>query len=578
MSSAHFLLRKVIFAITGPDLFHYPTGFRTPAEPYSPEIIEKILSYGIKVSSVLIGVVKLTALFWLPFTLPSLFRPSSLYSYAKFGIYFYTVYFALFIIRGFVRLTNPIYKRFVITYLNAEDNLDQNLIDALTMYGFRYPWPSQFDVRDLEPNLRFERKPIPSRCKGSTLLSPILWFLANSIGIRMVYPGCLDIFNSISMEPRMKSLEVMRNRCNIKRVGLVTREGLFVESFYADRRRDDTEKGNTLVICCEGNAGFSEIGIVSVPLNEGYSVLAWNHPGFGSSMGMPFPEQEKNAIEAVVLFALHHLHFEPEDIRLFGWSIGGFTATWAAMHLPRVGGLILDATFDTLDELSRRAVPIFGEKIPVSMVQRYFDLNNAEMITRYPGPIRIIRRSNDELISTDPDNPSNSNRGNFLALGLLRYRFPHLFNPDTEPLLWSYLTMSRSQQKSYREHNGIVGETMLPILQREFRKEMLNFACDDDDDYGGVSLEVRRSVPFPSHLGEKDISDAMKRSLLIYLASKYFVEAQGSHCSPLEERCFQDPWSESLVLSRSQTVSLALEEKEDISSDREEGNGWEKVA
>ncbi|VDL61115.1 unnamed protein product [Hymenolepis diminuta] len=527
MSSAHFLLRKVIFAITGPDLFHYPTGFRTPvinfrdnyfkAEPYSPEIIEKILSYGIKVSSVLIGVVKLTALFWLPFTLPSCF----------------------------VRLTNPIYKRFVITYLNAEDNLDQNLIDALTMYGFRYPWPSQFDVRDLEPNLRFERKPIPSRCKGSTLLSPILWFLANSIGIRMVYPGCLDIFNSISMEPRMKSLEVMRNRCNIKRVGLVTREGLFVESFYADRRRDDTEKGNTLVICCEGNAGFSEIGIVSVPLNEGYSVLAWNHPGFGSSMGMPFPEQEKNAIEAVVLFALHHLHFEPEDIRLFGWSIGGFTATWAAMHLPRVGGL---ERITGKDELSRRAVPIFGEKIPVSMVQRYFDLNNAEMITRYPGPIRIIRRSNDELISTDPDNPSNSNRGNFLAL------------------------------ESYREHNGIVGETMLPILQREFRKEMLNFACDDDDDYGGVSLEVRRSVPFPSHLGEKDISDAMKRSLLIYLASKYFVEAQGSHCSPLEERCFQDPWSESLVLSRSQTVSLALEEKEDISSDREEGNGWEKVA
>ncbi|KAM3186672.1 hypothetical protein ACTXT7_003812 [Hymenolepis weldensis] len=506
MSSAHFLLRKVIFAITGPDLFHYPTGFRTP---YSDRVL-------------------------------------------------------------------------CILTLNS---------DALTMYGFRYPWPSQFDVRDLEPSLRFERKSIPPRCKESTLLSPILWFLANSIGIRMVYPGCLDIFNSISMEPRMKSLEVMRNRCNIKRVGLVTREGLFVESFYADRRRDDTEKGNTLVICCEGNAGFSEIGIVSVPLNEGYSVLAWNHPGFGSSMvrvffipvsiivipmslarleqtfielvynlfitlgcdwletdryliscstwhnmtdqttdrslnddrscysladivmtwkwhvddvasilrfrltakrcfiflsethrrsspilnlfawkeaveivqmrdegcrgekrkagichkyhvmlngvdqkirriaGMPFPEQEKNAIEAVVLFALHHLHFEPEDIRLFGWSIGGFTATWAAMHLPRVGGLverplmriclyILDATFDTLDELSRRAVPIFGEKIPVSMVQRYFDLNNAEMITRrvsaayaninccllftqYPGPIRIIRRSNDEVISTD---------------------------------------------------------------------------------------------------------------------------------------------------------------------------------
>uniref|UniRef100_A0A0R3T1E7 Abhydrolase domain-containing protein 16A n=1 Tax=Rodentolepis nana TaxID=102285 RepID=A0A0R3T1E7_RODNA len=566
-------------------------------------------------------------------------------------------------------LANPIYKRFVITYLNAEDQMDQNLIDALTLYGFRYPWPAQFDVRDLEPNLRFERKSIPPRCKEPTLLSPILWLLANSIGVRMIYPGCLGVFNSMTMEPRMKSLEIMRNSFSVRRVGLITREGLFVESFYIDRRNDDTETGNILVICCEGNTSYSEIGIVSVPLNEGYSVLAWNHPGFGSSMrlgrltsqsvlsgrsgqprasqvvtvqqvtaarrhlplrlcsptapsssssssslcsslrfqrastvfvyvdlfimsrkmgkemqllmGMPFPEQEQNAIEAVVLFALHQLHFEPEDIRLFGWSIGGFTATWAAMHLPRVGGLILDATFDTLDDLSRGTVPIFGETIPVAVVQRYFDLNNAELITRYPGPIRLIRRSNDEVITTDPDNALDSNRGNFLALSLLKYRFPHLFNPDTEPLLWSYLTMTSSQQKSYREHNGIVGETMLPILQREFRKEMLNFACDDDDDdYGGLSMEVRRSVPFPSHLGEKGISDAMKRSLLIYLASRYFVEAPGSHCSPLEERYFREPWSESLVLSRSHTVSLTLESEEDTSSEREEedGNGWEKVA
>lgn len=45
-------------------------------------------------------------------------------------------------------------------------------------------------------------------------------------------------------------------------------------------------------------------------------------------------------MEAVVLFAIHHLHFEPAEIRLFGWSIGGFSATWAAMHLPSVGGLV----------------------------------------------------------------------------------------------------------------------------------------------------------------------------------------------------------------------------------------------
>lgn len=41
--------------------------------------------------------------------------------------------------------------------------------------------------------------------------------------------------------------------------------------------------GDILVITCEGNCGFYETGIISTPLNKGYSVLGWNHPGFGGS-------------------------------------------------------------------------------------------------------------------------------------------------------------------------------------------------------------------------------------------------------------------------------------------------------
>jgi len=41
--------------------------------------------------------------------------------------------------------------------------------------------------------------------------------------------------------------------------------------------------GKILVICCEGNAGFYEVGMLGTPLSEGYSVLGWNHPGFGGS-------------------------------------------------------------------------------------------------------------------------------------------------------------------------------------------------------------------------------------------------------------------------------------------------------
>lgn len=53
-----------------------------------------------------------------------------------------------------------------------------------------------------------------------------------------------------------------------------------------------------------------------------------------SVQGLPYPEQEKNAIDAVMQFAINELKFEPEDIIMFGWSIGGYTAAWAAVNYP----------------------------------------------------------------------------------------------------------------------------------------------------------------------------------------------------------------------------------------------------
>lgn len=47
--------------------------------------------------------------------------------------------------------------------------------------------------------------------------------------------------------------------------------------------RGKTSKGDILVICSEGNAGFYEIGIMCTPIEAGYSVLGWNHPGFAGS-------------------------------------------------------------------------------------------------------------------------------------------------------------------------------------------------------------------------------------------------------------------------------------------------------
>ncbi|TGZ59818.1 hypothetical protein CRM22_008859 [Opisthorchis felineus] len=236
----------------------------------------------------------------------------------------------------------------------------------------------------------------------------------------------------------------------IQRIGLATREGEFVEGFYTDRRTSSPlpggSNGNYLIVCCEGNGGYPEIGIPLVPLELGYSVLAWNHPGFGSSTGMPFPKQECNAMEAVLLFAIRHLKFKWNEIYLYGWSIGGYTASWAAMNYPSLGGLILDATFDDLDELARRTVPNCLYPLVLATVKQTLDLNNSAQLIAYNGPVRIIRRSDDEIISTSEPPTRASNRANVLLIKLLKHRFPNLMTVENEALLTHYLTLSAEEQ------------------------------------------------------------------------------------------------------------------------------------
>lgn len=68
-----------------------------------------------------------------------------------------------------------------------------------------------------------------------------------------------------------------------------------------------------------------------------------------SLQGVPFPQNEANAMDVVLQFAIHRLGFQPQDIVIYAWSIGGFTGTCLPAHpypvdtgtvlwLPRRGG------------------------------------------------------------------------------------------------------------------------------------------------------------------------------------------------------------------------------------------------
>ncbi|TPP57727.1 Abhydrolase domain-containing protein 16A [Fasciola gigantica] len=385
--------------------------------------------------------------------------PDYLYSYIRFGGYVALFYMMALALRGTGRLCNDSYSRFAKLFLSATEQRNDLLLEKLTLYSFSSPWPAQFDVRTLSAVTNKVRIPTPKRDHElSAFLWPITWLVAHTLGVRVAYPGCTGILNSLSLPQRLDGRDRLRRHYGIRRVGLLTRDADFVEAFFADRRGSTSSaaditlsghgdsKGEIMIICCEGNGGYPEIGTPLVPLEQGYSVMAWNHPGFGASTNLPFPEKEQNAVEAALLFVMHQLHFKPHQIYLFGWSIGGYTVTWAAMNYPEIAGVILDATFDDLDELSKKVVPDFLYPITRVAMRQHMDLNNLAQLVKYDGPVRIIRRADDEIISTSEPPSREANRGTNLLVGLLRHRFPHLMTDENEMMLLQYLSLSASEQ------------------------------------------------------------------------------------------------------------------------------------
>lgn len=61
-------------------------------------------------------------------------------------------------------------------------------------------------------------------------------------------------------------------------------------------------------------------------------------------------------------------------------------------------GQVLDATFDDLLPLAQKHMPSSWSSLVKEVVRSYVDLNVADLLRHYEGPVRLVRRTNDEII------------------------------------------------------------------------------------------------------------------------------------------------------------------------------------
>lgn len=415
----------------------------------------------------------------------------------------------MYLLRGSARCCTPVYRDFIREYHEARDShLPSVRNPFLRAYNFDFSyWNVDYKASNQvlfkgEDNIPF-------------ILKPFYYFMATWIAKPLAYPGSTYPINAI-MRGHLDTgrLEHMSMQ-NIVRAKLETTDKNHIDTMFVDNRESD-ENGKQLVITCEGNAAFYEVGAFSYPLREGYSSLGWNHPGFGYSTGTPFAEADAQAIEAVYQYAVEKLGFAPKDIIIYGWSIGGFASSYIASAHPDIGSLIIDASFDDILPLAIPRMPEFLGSVTVNCCRKYFNLNNIQLITKYPGPVRIIRRNGDEIISTN-EKPSG-NRGNQLLLAILQSRYPALFS---DPLIddvtadWLEVTSPLFRQ------NAVPGGYNQGACERQVA------ACTDNLILGeGLQVEEKIAIAY-------------------FLFSMYLTDCEGGHNHPLPRKCFKLPWKSS---------------------------------
>ncbi|KOB70369.1 Protein BAT5, partial [Operophtera brumata] len=327
--------------------------------------------------------------------------------------------FMAFLIRAYGRVRNPQYMMFLDALNSPKEDL-QAYLSRVRRFDFEfYAWPATYEIpynpdnpcwNRSQPFVSKENNHLPFYQK--CIVKSLAYIAVHTFALRLIYPGSLGLIQLMLWNPLVHGRASFIEDSDGQRVKVITADGNSIDTMFVDCRNRPHPNGKILVICSEGNSGFYEIGIMNTPLKAGYSVLGWNHPGFAGSTGLPYPRQEHCAIDAVMQYAILVLKFQPEQIVMFGWSIGGYSAAWAAGNY-HTKALILDATFDDLVPLAVNQMPASWEPLVKEVVRGHVDLN-------YSSSVLYTFHCNVPCARSPGD--ISSNRGNHLLLKVISHR------------------------------------------------------------------------------------------------------------------------------------------------------------
>jgi hypothetical protein len=152
------------------------------------------------------------------------------------------------------------------------------------------------------------------------------------------------------------------------------------------------KKSNKVILLCHGNFGnisHKQTKMIEMK-NIGYSVLAFDYSGYGKSGGVP--NEQRLYDDASMMVSLLLKTYKPEQIILYGESLGGPVATYVARKYS-IPTLILEGPLPSVKILIKNKYPI------VSFFAFLFpEFDTEKYLKGYRGKSLIMHSTEDKKI------------------------------------------------------------------------------------------------------------------------------------------------------------------------------------
>jgi len=168
-----------------------------------------------------------------------------------------------------------------------------------------------------------------------------------------------------------------------------TSDGLRLTGWYIP-----AENAEMTVLFCHGNGGnmMHRLDSINILYNLGLNCFIFDYRGYGNNEGKPSEEGTYLDARAAYEWLAKEKGISPDDIIVFGRSLGGSIAAQLAGKV-KVGALIIESAFSSYADIGRKFYPY----MPVRWFAR-FSYRTVDYVKDVHCPVMIIHSRNDEII------------------------------------------------------------------------------------------------------------------------------------------------------------------------------------